>query len=136
MTAPWDGQSLRELISAEQPCGQNLDDTSVLSAFDALRLFGQLRSPEAPPDADDGEKALAKARPPLEWDRIRADALEALARSKDLRLLGVPRGGAAADRRPAGLLADAHVRLAAGSRRTGPRSIRSSTRTRSSGATR
>jgi type VI secretion system protein ImpA len=87
MTAPWDGQSLREPISAEQPCGQNLDDTSVLSAFDALRLFGQLRSPEAPPDADDGEQALAKARPPLEWDRIRADALDGLAKSKDLRLL-------------------------------------------------
>jgi len=87
MTAPWDGQSLREPISAEQPCGQNLDDTDVLSAFDALRLFGQVRSPEAPPDADEGEKELAKARPPLEWDRIRADALGGLARSKDLRLL-------------------------------------------------
>lgn len=87
MAAQWDGQSLREPISAEQPCGQNLDDTGVLSAFDALRLFGQLRSPEAPPDADDEEKALAKARPPLEWDRIRADALDGLARSKDLRLL-------------------------------------------------
>lgn len=87
MTAPWDGQSLREPISADQPCGQNLDDTSALSAFDALRLFGQLRSPEAPPDADEGEQALAKAKPPLEWDRIRADALDGLARSKDLRLL-------------------------------------------------
>lgn len=87
MTAPWDGQSLREPISADQPCGQNLDDTSVLSSFDALRLFGQLRSPEAPPDADEGEQALAKAKPPLEWDRIRADALDGLARSKDLRLL-------------------------------------------------
>ena len=87
MTARWDGQALREPISAEQPCGQNLDDTNALSAFDALRLFGQLRSPEAPPDADGGENALAKARPPLEWDRIRADALDGLTRSKDLRLL-------------------------------------------------
>jgi type VI secretion system protein ImpA len=87
MTARWDSQSLREPISAEQPCGEDLDATSVLSAFDALRLFGQLRSPEAPPDADDEENALAKARPPLEWERIRADALDGLARSKDLRLL-------------------------------------------------
>jgi type VI secretion system protein ImpA len=87
MTAPWDSQSLREPISGEQPCGQNLDDTGVLSAFDALRLFGQLRSLEAPPDADDEEKSLAKARPPLEWGRIRADALDGLAKSKDLRLL-------------------------------------------------
>ena len=87
MAARWDGQALREPISAEQPCGQNLDDTSVLSAFDSLRLFGQTRSPEAPPDADEGDKGLAKARPALEWDRIRADALDGLTKSKDLRLL-------------------------------------------------
>ena len=87
MTARWDGQGLREPISAEQPCGQNLDDANVLSAFDALRLFGEVRSPEAPPDADEGKKELTKARPPLEWDRIRADALDGLTRSKDLRLL-------------------------------------------------
>ena len=30
---------------------------------------------------------LAKARPPLEWDKIRADALDGLNKSKDLRLL-------------------------------------------------
>jgi type VI secretion system protein ImpA len=89
MSAGWDGQALIEPISAAQPCGQNLDETPVLSALDALRLFGQASSPEARPDADDGdrEKELAKARPPLEWDRIRADALDGLGRSKDLRLL-------------------------------------------------
>ena len=87
MTAGWDGPALLEPISAEQPCGLNLDDTNVLSGFDALRLFGQLRSPEAPPDADEREKEPGKTRPPLEWDRIRADALDGLTRSKDLRLL-------------------------------------------------
>ena len=87
MAVRWDGQALRVPISAEQPCGQNLDDTNVLSAFDALRLFGQTRSPEAPPDDDEGDKGLAKARPALEWDRIQADALDGLTRSKDLRLL-------------------------------------------------
>lgn len=87
MSARWDGQALLEPISPEQPCGLNLDDTTVLSAFDALRLFGQARSPEAPPDAEEGEKEQAKARPPLEWDRIRSDALDGLSKSKDLRLL-------------------------------------------------
>jgi type VI secretion system protein ImpA len=87
MGAPVDGQALIDPISADQPCGENLEDTAVLSALDALRLFGQARSPEARPDADDRDKELAKARPPLEWDRIRADALEGLTRSKDLRLL-------------------------------------------------
>jgi type VI secretion system protein ImpA len=87
MSAGWDGQALLEPISSEQPCGQNLDETTVLSALDALRLFGQTRSPEAPPDVDEGEKEAAKARPPIEWDRVRNDALEALRKSKDLRLL-------------------------------------------------
>ena len=72
MSPRLDEQALIEPISAEQPCGQNLEDTIVLSAFDALRLFGQASSPEARPDADgdDREKEIAMARPPLEWDRI------------------------------------------------------------------
>jgi type VI secretion system protein ImpA len=87
MSARWNGQALLEPISPEQPCGLNLDDTAVLSALDALRLFGQARSPEAPPESDGGDYEPAKARPPLEWDRIRADALDSLHKSKDLRLL-------------------------------------------------
>jgi type VI secretion system protein ImpA len=90
MSADWGG-ALREPISPEQPCGVNLDDTPVLSALlpalDALRLFGQARSPEAPPDDDGGERELSKARAPLEWDRIRAESLDGLSKSKDLRLL-------------------------------------------------
>ena len=98
MSAEWDGQGLLEPISAEQPCGQNLDEapvlpgaqTAILSELDGLRLFGQSRSPEAPPEADgeDGLREAAKVRPPIEWDRMRADALDALTRTKDLRLLG------------------------------------------------
>ena len=87
MSARWNGQALLQPISPEQPCGLNLEDTPVLSSLDALRLFGQARSPEAPPDTDGDEKELAKARPPIEWDRIRAEALEGLGKSKDLRLL-------------------------------------------------
>jgi type VI secretion system protein ImpA len=87
MTARWDGQALLQPISPEQPCGVSLDDSMLLSSLDALRLFGQARSPEAPPDPEGDEKELAKARPPLEWDKIRADALEGLNKSKDLRLL-------------------------------------------------
>ena len=87
MSAQWEGQALLEPISPEQPCGVNLEDTAVLSSLDALRLFGQARSPEAPPDADGDEKELSKARPPLEWGQIRGDALDGLSKSKDLRLL-------------------------------------------------
>lgn len=87
MSARWDGEGLLQPISPEQPCGLNLDETGVLSSLDALRLFGQSRSPETPPDTDGEDKELTKARPPLEWDRIRDDALEGLTKSKDLRLL-------------------------------------------------
>ena len=87
MNARWDGQALLQPISPEQPCGVSLDDSILLSSLDALRLFGQRRSPEAPPDPEGDEKELSKARPPLEWDKIRADALDGLNKSKDLRLL-------------------------------------------------
>ena len=87
MSAAWDAHALLEPIAGEQPCGQNPDDTGVLAAFDALRLYGQPRSPEAAPDADDDDKEAAKARPPIDWGRMKNDALENLGRSKDLRLL-------------------------------------------------
>ena len=87
MNARWDGQALLQPISPEQPCGVSLDDSILLSSLDALRLFGQARSPEAPPDPEGEERELSKARPPLEWDKIRADALDGLNKSKDLRLL-------------------------------------------------
>jgi type VI secretion system protein ImpA len=98
MSAVWDAEALLEPISAEQPCGQNLDEapvlpgaqTAILSDFDALRLFGQTRSPEAPPEVEDSEEGgreAAKVRPPIEWDRLRAEAIEGLQKTKDLRLL-------------------------------------------------
>jgi type VI secretion system protein ImpA len=98
MSAVWNADGLQEPITAEQPCGQNLDEapvlpgaeTAILSDFDAFRLFGQSRSPEAPPEPDeseDGGREAAKVRPPIEWDRLRADAIEGLQKTKDLRLL-------------------------------------------------
>jgi type VI secretion system protein ImpA len=91
MSAQLDIQALLAPISDAQPCGLNLDDTPILATFDALRLFGQAKSPEAPPDAEDGDKdkpkEKEKVKPPPEWDQIRANALEALTKSKDLRVL-------------------------------------------------
>ena len=58
-------------ISAESPCGADLEDTQLLAAFDGYRLFGQMAQP--PDDTD--------------WREIRDKAIEGLAQSKDLRLL-------------------------------------------------
>ena len=71
MGAGWDAQALLEPITADAPCGENLEDTTLMSSFDAFRLFGQAMPLDPVPD----------------WGEVKARALEALARSKDLRLL-------------------------------------------------
>ncbi len=71
MSARWEGKQLLQPISADQPCGPSLEDTPLLASFDAFRLFGQ-STPLEPAPA---------------WGEIRNSALEALNRSKDLRLL-------------------------------------------------
>jgi type VI secretion system protein ImpA len=58
-------------ISADEPCGESLEDTQLLASFDAYPVFGQI----TPPTAD------------IDWRDIRAKAEEALQKSKDVRLL-------------------------------------------------
>ena len=62
---------LLEAIAAEHPCGESLEDTQLLASFDAYGLFGR----SAPLSAE------------IEWREIRDRSLEALAKSKDFRLL-------------------------------------------------
>jgi type VI secretion system protein ImpA len=62
---------LAEPISAENPCGEDLEDSPLLASFDAYRIFGQMAAPPAETD----------------WRGIRDKANEALERSRDLRLL-------------------------------------------------
>jgi type VI secretion system protein ImpA len=71
MNPTWDGRDLLQPISADQPCGENLEDTPLLASFDAFRLFGHSTPVEPPPD----------------WPAVKARALEGLDRSKDLRIL-------------------------------------------------
>jgi len=83
MSVVLNDSALLEPISAEQPCGANLEDSPELASFDALRLFGQARSPEAPPDPEEKENV----KEPPEWGELKGRALETLSRSKDLRVL-------------------------------------------------
>ena len=79
MSARWEGEdALLQPITAEQPCGDNLEDTELLASFDAFRLFGQSQSLDAGGDG---------APPPPDWGAIRSKSIEALQKSKDLRLL-------------------------------------------------
>jgi type VI secretion system protein ImpA len=89
MMVRWQGEELRQPISADVPCGGNLEDTQLLASFDAFRLFGRTKPFE--PSADDAAGAPKTVedrdeRVP-EWPEIKEKSLEALRQSKDLRLL-------------------------------------------------
>ncbi len=64
-------ETLIDPVSADAPCGVDLEDTQLLAGFDAYRLFGN--SIPLPADTD--------------WREIRDKSLAALADSHDLRLL-------------------------------------------------
>src|SRR5580765_4100560 len=83
MSGRWD--QLLQPITAERPCGESLEDTELLASFDAYRLFGQAKPLDAPAEAD--EKRIPKPAGSPEWIEIRDKALDALAKSRDLRLL-------------------------------------------------
>jgi type VI secretion system protein ImpA len=63
--------SLCEPISADAPCGVDLEDTQLLASFDAFRVFGN----DTPLRSD------------LDWREIRNQSLDALGQSRDFRLL-------------------------------------------------
>jgi type VI secretion system protein ImpA len=68
---PIEASDLVGPVSAEHPCGENLEDSQLLASFDGYRLFGQ--STPLPSGTD--------------WREIRDRALEALHKSRDLRIL-------------------------------------------------
>ena len=41
MSTHWNGQDLLEPVTAEEPCGKNLEDTETLASIDAYQIFGQ-----------------------------------------------------------------------------------------------
>jgi type VI secretion system protein ImpA len=66
-----DSASLRAPLSADAPCGADLEDTQLLSSFDAFRVFGN----------------STPLRTDLDWRQIRDQSVDALGQSQDLRLL-------------------------------------------------
>ncbi len=73
MSGPWQDQDLLQPITEGQPCGEDLEDTPLLASLAAFRVFGQ----RAPYDDES----------PVAWAEVRSRALEALSKSKDLRIL-------------------------------------------------
>jgi type VI secretion system protein ImpA len=85
MSVRWESPQLLQPISEDKPCGESLEDTELLASFDGFRVFGQSRPLDAPAEPD--EKRIPKPSESPEWIEIRDKSLEALAKSKDLRLL-------------------------------------------------
>jgi type VI secretion system protein ImpA len=89
MSAGWQRAELLEPITAEHPCGQNLEDSALLASFDGYRLYGRTKPLEAVADSADGAPKTLEDRDerPPDWGEIKEKSLEALRQSKDLRLL-------------------------------------------------
>ena len=89
-SAGWEAQLLQP-ITADQPCGENLEDTDKLTSFDTFRIFGQVRPLDAPVEQNEkgqpAETRIPKPPESPEWREIRDKALDTLGKSKDLRLL-------------------------------------------------
>ncbi|MGH9372972.1 MAG: type VI secretion system protein TssA [Vicinamibacterales bacterium] len=89
MSARWEGGDLLQPIEADRPCGENLEDTPLLASFDAFRLYGRTKPLEPTPDSGEGRPKTLEDRDerPPDWGDIKSKSLEALSKSKDLRLL-------------------------------------------------
>lgn len=71
MTDSWEFPELRQPLSGDAPCGENLEDSQLLASFDAFRLFGQ----------------SVPLNPAPAWREVESKSRAALQRSKDFRLL-------------------------------------------------
>ena len=73
MSAGWQRAELLEPITAEHPCGQNLEDTALLASFDGYRLYGRTKPLEAVADSADGTPKTLEDRDerPPDWGEIK-----------------------------------------------------------------
>jgi len=82
MTIEAELEEIDRPVSADKPCGEDLEDTQLLASFDAFRLFGQ--SVPLPAETD--------------WRDIKAKSLEAIKKKQGLTSAGPSGGGGLADR--------------------------------------
>ena len=88
MSTYWNGQDLVSPVTADEPCGKNLEDSETLASLDAYQIFGQTTlEPVKPEDGEPVRREARKSDRPPNWGQIRDEALAALQASKDLRLL-------------------------------------------------
>jgi type VI secretion system protein ImpA len=85
MSEAWDDRALLEPIGEASPCGVSLDPSELLT-FDAYRVFSQIVPLDAPLERGEQGRTPRPSDSP-EWLEIRDKALEALAKSRDLRVL-------------------------------------------------
>ena len=84
MTVP-SNASLLEPISADQPCGQNLDDTGDLAQLEAYQIFGQ--DTLAPSPQPSAKREARKSDRPPNWAELEELSAACVGKSKDFRAL-------------------------------------------------
>ncbi len=90
MSARWNIAALQVPVSAELPCGANLEDADDLRALEAYQIFGQdTLEPEVRPKGEPVPKEArkGKAERPPNWPELGDLAYLTLSKSKDLRVL-------------------------------------------------
>ena len=106
MSVRWESAQLLQPITEEQPCGENLEDTRTAGVFRCLSAVRPSRGRSTPRRSR--MKSEYRSRPTRRnGSTIRDKALEALAKSKDLRLLAHLGTALLEDRRRAGVFRDA-----------------------------
>ena len=92
MSAARLGPDLLQPVAPDAPCGESLEDSALLLSFDEFRLFGRaIPFDVSGRSLSEDEK---KANPTPDWGEMRTRSLEALAKSKDLRVLAHLAGAA------------------------------------------
>jgi type VI secretion system protein ImpA len=87
VTGGWSGRSLLEPIAEDQPYGQQLDYTPELLGLEAFQVFGRGTTLDPTATQSDKNKPHDYVPPPPDWQEVKALAVEALQKSKDLRVL-------------------------------------------------
>ncbi len=81
MDTAWSVEELLRPVSAEAPCGENLEETQLLGALDRLSVFGRRANYTLRGDRENGDPSTWEP----DWAEVQKASLPALARSHDLR---------------------------------------------------
>ncbi len=111
--------SYSEPITADQPCGENLEDSPLLASFDAFRLFGRTKPLDAVVGLrrEEAEDTRGSRRAPAGMGGDQEQVARGTRQEQGPAPAGAPGDRVAEDRWTPRVRRDAHDRVSRGSRR-------------------